>query len=473
MASAGVNAISARQLLRAATWTLLDAPIVVGNCSEIMAHMPQASVDAIITDLAATDHVDRGWVGEALRVLKPGSHLLAFGGTRLYHRFACHLEDEGFEIRDSLSWLHSHSGHEQSEPANRNNREDLRFAPAWEPIIMARKPLAGTVASNVLTHGTGALNVDGCRIEGTVPQTTHGVSSRRGEIHGHFRDEPEPSTVNAAGRWPANVALSHAAGCVRVGERKVRAGMAGPNSNAQGFRSRFVGGDTGSGGSYPGGYADADGTETIAKWDCVPNCPVALIDGQSGDVGSGWKSNYAERYAAEGRQYRGGGFGGGGYRAGTQSDTGGASRFFYTATANIAEADAGPTDMLPCVIRGGVDTLEHPTPPGGTQPCQRNDPPTVRPIDLVRWLVRLVTPPSGLVLDPFAGFGTTGAAAALEGFQFVGIERDQDHARTAEARIAFSSEESADVGMAQAIHVRQGDAAPQRPEQASLFDRAA
>lgn len=221
--------------------------------------------------------------------------------------------------------------------------------PAWEPIIVARKPLAGTVAQNVQAYGTGAVNVDGCRVCGVVPKTVHGCSSRQGEVYGKYRDEPQESEPHPAGRWPAN--LIH------------------------------------------------DGSDEVT---------------------------------------------------GLLSD---AARFFYCAKASKADRDSGldgweetcrdkesswAGECPECGCRmmlNGKPTCNHGKVKWVQGLPRRNHHPTVKPNALMRYLCRLVTPPGGVVLDPFCGSGSTGKAAVMEGFQFVGIELNPEYAAVAEARI--------------------------------------
>jgi site-specific DNA-methyltransferase (adenine-specific) len=258
---------------------------------------------------------------EVLRVLKPGGHLLAFGGTRTYHRMTCAIEDAGFEIRDCLQWLYG-SGF----PKSKNIGDGLGTAlkPANEPIVLARKPLEGTVAANVQKWGTGAINIDGCRIgtskrvPGSVSRTAGLVLS--GSVDGSLRRETgeEGGHNPNVGRWPANVILDE---------------------------------------------------------DVV----VAL-----GEV----------------------------------------SRYFYCAKTSPVEREAG-LDSFPRATAGeltdredGTAGLKSPRAGAGRSSSGRaNVHPTVKPIALMRWLVRLATPPGGIVLDPFAGSGSTGCAAALEDCQ--------------------------------------------------------
>lgn len=387
-----------------------------GDCVEVMRLLPDDSVDSVVTDppyllgfmgrqwdtKAAHEHIEwhMRWAAECLRILKPGGHLLAFGGTRTWHRLTCAIEDAGFEIRDSvldltgrdaagLAWMYG-SGFPKSldvskaidktagaerevvsegapvkrmipgadqdrtgswikdngrvfvptvtKPATEEAQHwqgwGTALKPAWEPIVVARKPLAGTVAGNVLAHGTGALNIDGCRIEGDVPATVQGQSQNAGDIYGADQRHLREFVPSAAGRWPANVVLGEDA--------------------------------------------------------------AAELDEQTGKLTSG--NRKAGTYGLMGYQ---------GSNAmpmpEVNGDSGGPSRFFatfkYQAKASAKE-------------RPKVDGKGHPT---------------VKPLELIRWLVRLATPPGGLVVDPFAGSGTTGEACILEGFRCMLIENDEEH----------------------------------------------
>lgn len=434
------------------------------------------------------------WATEALRVLKPGGHLLAFGGTRTYHRLACAVEDAGFEIRDSLIWLQG-SGFPKSldvgkaidkaagaerevvgesatfRPSTRENGTDgmrdrrltgdltapatpeaeqwqgwgTALKPAHEPIVVARKPLIGTVAQTVLEHGTGALNVDGCRIEASAEDqaaqlraNTPGAGrfvENEGTVYGRWAPaqcDHDPS----AGRWPANVVLSHLPECEQVGTRRVKSGTA-VNRNRPAERSRYDASnyEIRMGPGEDATYADPDGTETVTAWRCQEGCPVAELDRQSGERGihgagsakppGGWPDSPDGMF----------GIGGGEYGGARYGDTGAASRFFYVAKASRSERNAGLRGEAQPVHRYGAGIGEGDDPMAPSM--DRNVHPTVKPLALMRWLVRLVTPPGGTVLDPFAGSGTTGAAAVLEGFNFIGVEREAEYAAIAEARIAF------------------------------------
>jgi DNA modification methylase len=415
--------------------------ILQGDCIEQMRELAEASVDAIVCD----PPYELGFMGKAwdrsgvayhratweaaLRVLKPGGHLLAFGGTRTYHRLACAIEDAGFEIRDSLIWIYG-SGFPKSLDVSkaidkaagaerevvgtrragigRHGRDDFdvfhgsadeadkqvdltapatpeaqewqgwgtALKPAHEPIVMARKPLAGTVAANVLEHGTGALNVDGCRVgtgEGGDREGEPTAEARYTENGStNFAPTPGPRGGDAAGRWPANITLS-------------------PEAAEELDRQS-------------GGVGGGDGKD----WSAGP------IHGTGDGATFLGEKPTGQHYG----------------------DTGGASRFFYVAKASRAERNAGLDGFEDGVTDDGRHTpIDNPYLRGET--TRKNSHPTVKPIDLMRWLVRLVTPPGGTVLDPFLGSGTTGCAAALEGFDFIGIEREAEYLDIAKARIEF------------------------------------
>jgi site-specific DNA-methyltransferase (adenine-specific) len=358
--------------------------LVLGDCLEVLRGMDSDSVDAVVTDPPyGLSFMGKRWDydvpttevwAECLRVLKPGGHLLAFAGTRTQHRMAVRIEDAGFEIRDMIAWVYG-SGF----PKSHNLKGDwdgwgTALKPALEPITVARKPLVGTVAANVLAHGTGAINVDGCRVgadggtcrdgKGTKPNDA-GWENMRG--HGI-------AALNA-GRWPAN--LIH------------------------------------------------DGSDEV----------VGLFP----ETKSG--SRKAGRHVIAGGQGRYGLFTEGDLPE-IVGDSGSAARFFYCAKASKADRDEG-CEGLPQTIKQSVahgdmrhGTLPYTNEPREMKPRPRgNHHPTVKPTALMRYLCRLVTPRNGIVLDPFMGSGSTGKAAILEGFGFVGIEREPEYLEIARRRI--------------------------------------
>lgn len=406
-----------------------SAHVECGDSRELIRALPDCSVDSVVCDPPYfLNFMGRDWDKldgnaaacsdfwrEVLRVLKPGGHLLAFGAPRTYHRLAVAVEDAGFEIRDSLHWVFG-TGFPKSlnvskalDKAAGAEREDLGPHPNWregkrdngqsmgsvpnearitapatdaakqwdgygtalkpshEPVIVARKPLTGTVAANVMEHGVGALNVDGCRVpcndKTPFPVGATSAESVFGGGSGRYAGRPRPDDTNIAGRWPPNLLLTHSPDCAEAA--------------------------------------------------CADDCPVAEMGRQSGTKtgkrakrGAGMGYHGASGTDAVGRGH---------------SDTGTAARYFpcfrYQAKASKRERSAGLDD--------------------------RNEHPTVKPIGLMRWLIRLVTPPGGLVLDPFTGSGSTGCAAALEGVRFLGFEQDAGHAETARQRIAHHHEKAA------------------------------
>lgn len=304
----------------------MTSTIHTGDCREVLRAMAADSIDAVVTDPPyGLSFMGKAWDQsvpgpdywrEVIRVMKPGAHLLAFGGTRTYHRLVCAIEDAGFEIRDQIAWVYSTGFPKSPTLDGAWQGWGAALKPAFEPIVLARKPLAGTVAANVLAHGTGAMNIDGCRIAGEKPATTRGASGsngRYGSIKARGRIEDD-----GKGRWPPN-----------------------------------------------------------------------LIHDGSDDAVSAFPKH--------------------------------AARFFYCSKASTADRE---------------DWLKRSSEISATESGpRRNHHTTVKPTDLMRYLCRLVTPPGGTVLDPFAGSGSTGRGAILEGFDFVGIELDHDYAEIARHRI--------------------------------------
>lgn len=298
--------------------------------------------------------------------------------------------------------------------------------PAWEPIVIARKPLDGRVAQNVCRHGTGALNIDGCRIgfashaderESKAKNRHEDLGSAPRKNHVYGRDERPQHNYTSPGRWPANVLLSHTPECRPLGNRRVRSNGHHPRARGEGRIST-----TGHRGQK--GLVERSIThELVRRWQCSPDCPVKILDEQSGER----RTDIAVRHRSNGTfgsqiakppmddlDYR---------------NTGGASRFFYCAKASRTERDAGLGEFN----KATTEAIDNPHQRGKT--LRHNIHPTVKPIGLMRYLVRLVTPPGGIVLDPFAGSGTTGIAAVLEGARFLGIERNPDYVAIARARI--------------------------------------
>jgi site-specific DNA-methyltransferase (adenine-specific) len=351
--------------------------------------MDENSIDATVTDPPyGLSFMGKNWDhgipgvpfwAEALRIAKPGCHLLAFGGTRTFHRLACAIEDAGWEIRDCLGWIYGSGFPKSHNLKGEHEGWGTALKPAWEPIIMARKPLDGTVAENVRKWGTGAINVDGGRV-GVDPvadasQLRTMNRSIKSEKNGWGMNQNSgdvPQVVSSKGRWPAN--LIHD-GSEEVLELFPRTGAAG-NVNL----------------THP------KASPLLGIGDCGPRNPK--INGDNG---------------------------------------GSAARFFYVAKASRKEREMGCEGMEERQVdmtRLDADAIgcNNPNNRGGRK--ARNHHPTVKPLALMRYLCRLVTPPNGLILDPFMGSGTTGMAAHLEGFRFIGIDKEPDYCAIAERRIA-------------------------------------
>jgi site-specific DNA-methyltransferase (adenine-specific) len=370
--------------------------VLRGDCRKLLPAMPENLVDSVVTDppyhfasivkrfgpngaapvksngaTGVYERSSRGFMGKTwdggsvafdpatwvavLRVLKPGGHMLAFGAPKTAHRLTCAIEDAGFEIRDAVMWLFG-SGFPKSHNAGKGRGTALK--PAYELITLARKPLVGTIAANVLAWGTGAINIDGCRVESAETITTHsrGVSEQ-------FAKRPGERTVAESGRSvPQN-------------------------------RAEFIGNPRL--GRWPANVIH-DGSEEVRA--AFPDAPGALA--AVGAHQTGHRTVHAY-----------GTFNGERPERIPRGDTGSAARFFYCAKATKAE-------------RAGS---KHPT---------------VKPIALMRYLCRLVTPPGGVILDPFAGTGSTGQAALKEGFSAILCEREAEYVADIKRRLTKFNEAS-------------------------------
>jgi DNA modification methylase len=422
-----------------------------GDCLAVLRDLPDDSVDAVVTDPpyslsfmshgwdthdtpAAFQQWCQQWAAECLRVMKPGAHLLAFGGTRTWHRLTCAIEDAGFQIRDSIAWLYgsgfpksldvsravdTHArfggssqkqqrqrdmgadyephplagtpgfgdgnlrkgadGNTQGRKADVISAEGQQWAgwgtalkPAFEPIVVARKPLAGTIAQNVLTHGTGALNVDGCRVESGPRPLLQNTGGKQEAPAGGFAGKTGSISLGTTtqGRWPPNVVLDGAA--------------------------------------------------------------AELLDQQSGTLTSG--ANPTQRGSDKFRDAYGEFQGQEECVAHRGADSGGASRFFKVVQESPSDLAAGLQDpftgsFVPWRYEAKAPASERPR-VGDVAHS------TVKPVGLISWLVRLVTPPGGTVLDMFAGSGTTGEACVVEGFRAILVEREAAYLPLIVARLS-------------------------------------
>ena len=377
---------------------------------------------------------------EVFRVLKPGGHCLAFYGTRTYDWGVMAMRFAGFEVRDCIQWLYGSGfpkSHNIGKAIGNTALEGWGSAlkPANEPIVLARKPLEKglSIAENVLKWGTGGINIDGCRVSTEENLGRQQYAKTSALKCSNYEDKFFEG--NPSGRFPANIILTHHPECECKGTKKVKAIKGGCKFKSAFFKSGE------SNFTKDGGIGDVDGNETIEDWNCHPDCPIKLLDEQSGtlnkqgvsktDNKSGWQNKYVggdKVNPIERKLYL---------------DTGGASRFFYVAKASKSERNKGLDEFekkqtFTTETKGKRYVDDVNCADGKYQAAKapnQNFHPTVKPVKLMQYLVRLVTPPNGIVLDPFCGSGTTGIACKLEGFEFIGIEQDAEYCKIAEARI--------------------------------------
>jgi site-specific DNA-methyltransferase (adenine-specific) len=379
------------------------------------------SIDSVVTDppyglkFMGKDW-DHGVPGkhfwkEILRVAKPGAFLLAFGGTRTFHRLACAIEDAGWEVRDCIMWVYG-SGFPKSmnvqQAINKAARGDdegewqgwgTALKPAWEPIIVARKPLIGTVVDNVLRYSTGAINIDASRIPANGDKLGGGAEKK--------------TTPDQKGNW----------GWKRpwMDDKKMQ------EAHAARVRVNVVKGEKI--GRFPANIIHDGSEEAVAPFPKNnPGCKTP----SSAKCTSKYRPDQGE-YQGQGPIY---------------PDNGSAARFFYCAKATKHDRDEGmdavearpfgySNQALAEMKRG---TTERPaTSDTNTVKLRKNNHPTVKPTNLMRYLCRLVTPPSGTILDPFMGSGSTGKAAMLEGFEFIGIDNDDEAFEVATVRVEHAA----------------------------------
>lgn len=368
--------------------------LIHSDCLEALRKLPDNSVDSVVTDPPyGLSFMGKKWDyavpsveiwAECLRVLKPGGYLLSFAGSRTYHRIACGIEDAGFEIRDMIAWVYGSGfpkslnvgkaidkmqgnerinlglspnrrlSHERGNSWKQTSPNSMQYTesrgnspyegygtalkPALEPITVARKPIEGTVAANVLKWGTGAINIDGCRV-GSEEISVHTDPA----IYSMTPHKSNLDYRNHQGRFPANL--------IHDGSDEATAGL------------------------------------------------------------------------------------------------GDAQRYFYCAKASKAERNMGCEGLDKQEGQGSYKFRTDGSLDGKPTAAKSNIHPTVKPIALMRYLVRLVTPPNGTVLDPFLGSGTTAIAAIQEGFDWIGIEREAEYCDIARARIAAAEPQQIEVAL--------------------------
>lgn len=409
--------------------------LINGNMLEELDKLDENSIDSIVTDPPyELNFMGKGWDNagvsfnketweKCLRVLKPGGHLLAFGGSRTAHRIACAIEDAGFEIRDTIMWLYGsgfpksmnigleidkRNGVEspvidkgksgvssrayQSEETTTAGEYDVREAqnkwkgwgtqlkPSYEPIIVARKPIDGSIIDNIEKYDVGGINIDECRVPAKQGEydirhyTKEDCFQNLKPKESKFQVKAQPS-----GRFPANTILTYN----EIDKEEVCSGF--PQSNGRG------------------------------------HFPKTNKNGSS--IFNTNNLEQEEKYL---------------------SDSGDASRYFYCAKASVKDRDEGLDYLIPKKVNDGRNTpIDNPFQRGET--LRKNTHPTVKPVELMQYLVRLVTPNNGTILDPFMGSGSTGKAAMYENnekdknYTFIGIELDPEYYEIANARISYAN----------------------------------
>ena len=521
----------------------------LGDCRDVLATMDDNSIDAIVCD----PPYELGFMGKAwdasgiaydvtvwahcLRVLKPGGHLIAFGGSRTYHRLAVAIEDAGFERRDQIQWIYGsgfpksldvskamdkqagiwrgRAGHayendtfrsfgqhyqqtEKGEPSTDLAKQwhgwGTALKPAHEPAVLARKPLRGTVADNVGQWGTGALNIEGTRVgyEGKPPTGggSRGTNSKWDKFGGMFQQgrEYDGNTTSTAGRWPSNVILDEDAAQVLDGQsgklgNSWRANKKPYSAPSQGIYSDYnaspgPGGHSDSGGASRFFYvakaskaereAGLDGTCTVKynidksilgglSWKDVSTAAVLLLQrvtsdlaalkwhiGESGEsITALYPSDSLFITSMETNKITALKTCNLLMRLLTNDCTADVNCVKTDGTSHAENAESlkawmlsitnGKAELALGAVNVVLTTLLQ---VNETEPLQRNNfHSTVKPLALMRYLVRMVTPPGGVVLDPFMGSGSTGCAAVREGFDFVGIDLTPEYVAIAQKRI--------------------------------------
>ena len=436
--------------------------LLLGDCLDKLKELDDNSVDSIVTDppygLAIMgkkwdyDVPSQEIWEECMRVLKPGGHLLAFAGSRTYHRMAIRIEDAGFEIRDQLMWIYG-SGFPKSmnvgmkvdeklgnkrelverpkseQRPNADNSRDKNkdiggFAmsdnkyksvgnsewegwgtalkPSHEPIVMARKPLIGTVVDNVLEWGTGGINIDESRIQHDEPVKTT-TRTEKGdtwnEKNSGLRNNPSNmASADPKGRFPANIIFDEEAG--------------------------------------------------------------KILDEQTGILKSGFMKAGTKRIMSEGDANTYGYYDSDTTYNDTYGDSGGASRFFYCPKTSKTDRNEGLDDFEK-KSRSDANKMmgksgNFKTGSGNDRTTEfKNNHPTVKPTDLMLYLIRLVTPKDGTTLDPFMGSGSSGKAAVRGGFDFVGIEREEEYMKIAKARIQYEEDNPYNEETKTRVHINE------------------
>jgi DNA modification methylase len=534
-----------------------NVKLMLGNNIDKLKELPDNFVDSIVTDPPyGISFMNKKWDydvpsvefwKEVYRVLKPGGHILSFGGTRTYHRMVVNIEDAGFEIRDQIMWVYGSgfpkslnigkevdkrggktigwfgewlvkwrkdnnipqskiaelfpsktggltgcvsnwelgnnlptneqfnlicktfnlpfnsleeverefigtktsgigkaftkdgwgSGKDEVEITKGNSQYEgwgTGLKPANEPICLARKPIEEkTITENVLKYGTGGINIDGCRVSHNEPIRTMKAQEGGNKVYQQAGRREETTELKEEGRFPANFIIECT--CDEV--------ISGENNGLK--KETFENYGNGEYGKKDGRKTQPTAKKIEGTWykdtgdiHTNPDCPCRILDEQSGE-GKSTKRLNNQDYNKKSDNINIGG----GNKNCEYNDTGGASRFFYVPKVGKKERNLGLDNFEDVEDKGsiGLRTI------GGTPLYEKgsselintritkNNHPTVKPINLLTYLVRLITPPNGIVMDCYMGSGSTGIATLLEGFQFIGMEMDEDYFKIAETRI--------------------------------------
>jgi DNA modification methylase len=460
-----------------------------GDCYPILQKARPDVIDAVVIDppagiafMGKEWDKDKGgrdawidWLSTILvqvyRVMKPGAYMFCWALPRTSHWTGTAIENAGFEIRDVITHINGQGfpkAHVWTAPTEKDKERNPRLAaedekmvaagyegwangglkPASEHWILARKPFKGTTAENVLEYGTGALNIDEARLKTNEELVRPEI--KRGETNSYHAGLGAGTQKEPSGRFPANLILTHSPGCVCKGEKKVK-GTAPMGKPCQGKKASVLGTVVIKNEyNVPNEYADEDGKETVADWQCVEGCPVAELDKQSGTGGTGKQTERTSKANRAGT-YSGFDMCSGEVKApNTYADEGGASRFFtqleyeapfiYAAKASTGEKNKGCTALPPKRIAGinkWVDVDYRKGSGEVTAKPKQNNHPTVKSVKLITWLANLITPKGGVLLDVFMGSGTTAVVAIQQGYQFIGMELEADSFNIAVARAEY------------------------------------
>ena len=447
--------------------------ILTGNSRDKLKELEDNSIDSLVTDPPyLINFMGKDWdkenspAGDAtfweevLRVMKPGAHGLVFGHSRQHHRVMIALEDAGFEIRDCLMWMYgsgfpkSHNIGKAVDKLQDNNDWEgwgTALKPAYEPIILVRKPLEKklTIAKNVLKHGVGGINIDASRIgtqedfSNVKPRAIQKLNSLNNEANEHWKAAKDK--LQNLGRFPANVLLSHHEDCKVVGEVEDTFASNDPEAGHYQTGETFVVG-------VGKNYKQKKATITTPVYECADDCAVKILDEQSGTTKGSGKPTITQAnipgipVPAAARTGRIPKAKEGLITTRNVGDSGGASRFFYCAKVGKKERNAGLDNFEEKEVCYGYKTdsesVKNRDKKGdiglNKVKIRKNTHPTVKPIKLMTYLTKLITPPNGKVLDPFMGSGSTGMACAMEGFDFVGIDMDEEYVEISKARIEWA-----------------------------------